>query len=462
MRIKDKYEKLGYFWLPGHDDSKVPGTLKIMDGGHIELEIVGHFEEKSEVLDREIDFDRIIGEVEQDGLVTLENCFYLKKSYPFGTITRSQLCVNQALIGAGYEKDEIIKLNSVSFTVEGVSEWIGISGLDIPQRDSYRNLTVNYKLPEEIVCDLIDGFELKIWQNSSSEVSRFEAKIAQQAYLTIQSEETRELSEYLSLISKITFFLCFAIDSNVTISDVSATTNDLIRELSDGKKLPIPIKLYYASIPFSKDIPKKYSYRMLFGFGNIQKNAEEIFKTWLEAYSRIRPALDLYFSSVTGEHKYLESRFLALAQSLETYHRRTSTDDTRMEVCEYRRIVDILSSTVPEAHIDWLKGLLRYGNEINLGQRIKKIVKPYKTYLGTSRERNRLIRRIVDTRNYLTHYNEELKGKIAGGKELYALCLKMEAIFQLHLLQQIGFSEAEIEVILTNNYKLKQKLSDAS
>lgn len=462
MRIHDKYEKLGYFWLPGHDDLKVPGTLKISDGGDIELEIVGHFEKKSEVLNRELEFERIIGEVEQDGLVTLEKCFYTRKNDPFGTITRSQLCVNRALIGVRYEEDEIVTLNSVSFTVEGLSEWIGISGLSIPQRDNYRNFTVNYELPEEIVCDLIEGFELKIWQNSSSKISRFEAKISQQAYLTIQSEEARELSEFQSLISKITFFLCFAIDSNITISDVSATTNDLLRELSDGRKLPVRIKLYYASIPFSRDVPKNFGYRMLFSFGSIQENAEGIFKTWLEAYSRIRPALDLYFSSVTGEHKYLESRFLALAQGLETYHRRTSSDDTRMAECEYQRIIDKLLSIIPETHIDWLKGRLRYGNEISLGQRIKKIVDPYKEYLGDSRERKRLVRKLVDTRNYLTHYNEELKGKIAGGGELYALCLKMEAIFQLHLLQQIGFSETEIEAILTNSHKLKQKLSENS
>lgn len=462
MRIHDKYEKLGYFWLPGHDDLKVPGTLKITDGGNIELEIVGYFEEKSEVLNREMEFERIIGEVEKDGLVTLENCFYTRKSYPFGTITKSRLCVNRALIGAGYEKDEIATFSSVSFTVEGISEWLGISGLSIPDHDNQRSFTVNYELPEEIVCDLIEGFELKIWQNSSREISKFEVKISQQAYLTIESKEERELSEFVNLISKITFFLCFAIDSNVTISDVSARTNDLLMELSDGKKWPVPIKLFYTSIPFSKDVPKNFGYRMLFNFWNIQGNAEEIFKKWLETYSRISPALDLYFSSVTGEYKYLEPRFLALAQGLETYHRRTSTNDTRMKGSEYQSIIEILLSAVPEARKNWLEGLLRYGNEINLGQRIKKIVNPYKIYLGNSRERSRLIRRLVDTRNYLTHYNEELKGRIARGRELYALCLKMEAIFQLHLLQQIGFSETEIEAIFTNNYNLRHKLTETS
>ncbi len=35
-----------------------------------------------------------------------------------------------------------------------------------------------------------------------------------------------------------------------------------------------------------------------------------------------------------------------------------------------------------------------------------------------------------------------------------------EAVFQLHLLQQLGFEESDIQRILSNNYKLKQKFEE--
>lgn len=458
MRIHDKYEKRGYFWLPDHEDHRVHGTLTITDGGNIELEIVGHFEEKSELQDKEIEFERIIGHIEQGGLVTLEDCFYVKKSYPFQKITRSSLCVNSALIGVGYEKSEVIAFNSVSFTVEGINEWLGVRGLDVSHEDSYRTVTIKYKAQEEINLELSDGFKLKIRFASPSRFKAFEATISQQAYLTLHSDKPKEFSEFIDVISKLTYFLCFAIDSNVTISDVSAKSNDLTMEISNGKKLPVPIKAYYTSLPFSKEAPKIYDHRMLFQFEKIRGNAEEIINMWLEAYSRISPAIGLYFSSVAGEHKYLEYRFLALAQGLETYHRRTSSDDTLMEDGQYQSLVESILSLVPKAHIEWLKGRLRYGNEISLAKRIKRIIDPYESYLGSNRERSRLIRKLVDTRNYLTHYSEELEKRAAKENALYTLCLKMEAIFQLHLLQQIGFSEAEIKTILSMNHKLKQKL----
>lgn len=229
--------------------------------------------------------------------------------------------------------------------------------------------------------------------------------------------------------------------------------------MSDGKKRPVPIKVYYPSLPFSEEIPKIDVHRMLFRFDQVRENADVIFNNWLEAYSTIRPALGLYFSAVTGTHKYLDGRFLALAQGLETYHRRTSSESL-MDRVEFRKLVANILCLAPKEYRKWLRGRLLHGNEINLGQRIKRIVEPYKTYLGNSKERNKIIRGIVNTRNYLTHYSDELEDESAKGVDLWVLCQKMEAIFQLHLLQQLGFTESEIQGILTNNYKLKQKFNE--
>ena len=66
----------------------------------------------------------------------------------------------------------------------------------------------------------------------------------------------------------------------------------------------------------------------------------------------------------------------------------------------------------------------------------------------------------MNTRNYLTHYTEALESKAVRGRNLWLTCQKMEAIFQLQLLQQLGFSEGAIQGVLANNYKLKQKLDE--
>lgn len=50
MRIREEFKKTGYFWLPSGPEKKIPGTLVISDGGEIELEVVGLFDESIEGL----------------------------------------------------------------------------------------------------------------------------------------------------------------------------------------------------------------------------------------------------------------------------------------------------------------------------------------------------------------------------------------------------------------------------
>lgn len=131
-----------------------------------------------------------------------------------------------------------------------------------------------------------------------------------------------------------------------------------------------------------------------------------------------------------------------------------------MDPGEFDSLVAMLVENCPDQHLEWLKGRLMHGNEINLGKRLKRIIEPFKDKLGNSTNRSRLLRKIVDTRNYLTHYNEDLKSKAAHGRDLWVLCQKMEIIFQLHFLKVIGFSNEEIDSVVENCYPLKRKINE--
>ena len=78
MRIKEEFKRSGYFWLPSASSEKVPGTLSISDGGHIELEVIGRFGGRIEVsLNADLNpIERIVGHIEKDGFVTLDDCYY--------------------------------------------------------------------------------------------------------------------------------------------------------------------------------------------------------------------------------------------------------------------------------------------------------------------------------------------------------------------------------------------------
>ena len=169
MRLKEKYVKAGYFWLPEQQENKIPGILTIEDGGDIELELIGLFDENINVLPGESNLGHIIGHVEQDGLVTLDNCFYTKTNISLGGISKSIVCVNRVLTGVACDKDEEITFSSLSFSVDCLDEWVGISGIKV-QHDwnSNKTTTINYELPENINYFLENEMQLEICFASES------------------------------------------------------------------------------------------------------------------------------------------------------------------------------------------------------------------------------------------------------------------------------------------------------
>ncbi|MCQ8183649.1 hypothetical protein NP603_21255 [Methylomonas sp. SURF-1] len=464
MRIKEDFKRLGYFWLPSNPERRVPGTLFINDGGEIRLEIFGLFDESIEGINRlgssNGTLGRIVGQIEPNELVTLDNCFYIQPGMPLFGPSKSTIHVKVAYIGVAYDEDELTLFNNFRFSVEGLDEWLGISGLSFDYENDFKTATIKYSAPKETTFNIKSGLKLSVefdWTLPEQPIKN-SARITHKAYLNIFSELPIPLFDFIETAYKLTNFISFAIDKTVCIESVMVTNDSIRMDIGKNKSLPVQVAIYYASLPYAKYPAKVNEYEMLFGFQEILNDAERKINNWLEAYAIIDPALSLYFSTKVGAHKYLESKFLALAQGLETYNRKMS-NATLMDEESYSNIVENLMEKCPEEKKDWLKGRLLHGNELSLSQRIKRIIEPFKKLLGASAERNKLIRSIVNTRNYLTHYDEKLKKDAVTGEELWFLCVKMEAIFQLHLLQVLGFTNEEVNSVFNRSYELQKKLS---
>ena len=443
MRIKEEFKRSGYFWLPSASSEKVPGTLSISDGGNIELEVVGPLIAFGDYV------KRIVGQIERDRFVTLDNCHCESREDSYG-IKKSFIRVNRAFIGAKYDEGEIPRFDSLIFSIEGIDEWVGITGINVDSQNEERTATISYQPPENIPLNLGDGMQLLItfgWTLPGFPIIK-EARISQKTYLELVSENERELDDFISVVHKITNFLCFAIDQTVSLDSMEATS-------WDGRTEPIPINIYYPSWPYSKDEPEANRSK-LFAFEEIQNNAESIIQNWIEAYEQIAPAFNLYFLAKMGMQIYLEERFMALVQGLEAYHRRTS-NQKQMDEAEFKGLIDNLIDQCPQERKEWLKGKLQYGNEVSLRHRLKSLIEPFKEIIEDQKKQKELINRIVNTRNYLTHYDQSLESEAAKGDDLWSLCLKMELLFQLHFLKLTGFSREQIDSLLVNSLPLRWK-----
>lgn len=453
MRVSDQKIRSGFFWLPADPENRLPGTLEISDGGRIELKVLGAIGGRLHLFDDLRFIPRIVGIVEKYGAVTLDRCFFTSRTFEGNGIAHGRIFVHQAFLGVLMSEGEPVRFNEFRFSVEGLDEWLHVSGIVTDGTAS--KISVSYTRPNDIVLKLPGGARLTFSHSWNLAPAFNRVGITQKASIRVAADEPLSFDDSVFIAHQLTHFLCLAIDKTVAIDAFSAMV--MATEGGSGPEKPTEVKVLYQSIPFTERDPKTDNFRMLFDYAQIATTAEEKIGRWFAAYELFRPTLALYFSARTGAHKYLDSKFLSLVHALETFHRRTS-DERLMDDCRYLKLVNELTEACPEEHKKWLAQRLAYGNELSLGKRLLLLAKPFEAQLGGKKRCSALIRKIADTRNYLTHYDKKLEGKAATGNELYGLCVVAEAIVQLHVLKQVSFTDAEIDAIVTKSDALRAKL----
>lgn len=463
MRVKEKLVRSGFFWLPGKEDYKAPGTLMISEGGKVHLEILGSFSGPTgsveDLLTETMKIGRVVGQIEKEGMLTLEHCFYRKLPHGFGGVVKSEVGASWAILGVAFDADEEILFDEQYASVQGFEEWLSVSGLSHFPIDPPRVYSVQYRRPEPITLYEGDDFSLSVGFGhtipSMTDVKH--AEINASAYLKISARKPQKPAFFTNVVTMLREFLSFAVDATVSVTAVWAINKAIREPIGETETKPAKMDLYYRSKNHLDEAPKIDRMRMLFRYLDLQGNSQKIFASWFELYNVILPVLHLYFSTRAGSHKYLEGRFLSLAQAVETLHRRTSSE-TAMSASDFGDLKDLLIDAAPDVHKEWIGQKLGFANEINLANRLKRILEPFQDRFGNDKDRKRLVRMIVDTRNYLTHYDPKSEHKSADGMPLYVLCEKMEALLQLHFLKTLSFSEEQIEAVCNGPQALKGKL----
>lgn len=445
VRVDEEIKHAGEFWSPDKPEDKFSGILTISDGGDIKLEISA---DKSAFVDfNEVNVGRIVGRAEKIGYVTLEGGFYLKRNFSFGSgdLANSLLRINKAFLGVGYDAGETALFSNFTFYLEGLDEWLGVSGIKVSYSDDFKTSTITYEPVEDISAFLDSGEEIKIrfGYTLPGLPTTTEAKITQGAYFLISAETPKEIGHFIEIAHKLSNLLCFATGKTLTAKDVLVTLP--LEPLAAGGNPP-RVRVYYASLPYSEVKPKVDRHEVLFSYRDVSSRWEHLLRSWFGAYERLSPALSLYFSTQNGTHKYLDSKFLSLAQCLETFSRRTNSE-SQMEEGEFLKLRAVLMAACPKVHEEWLEGKLRYANEINLTKRLAALFAPFDRKFGKPKAVKSLVRKIVVTRNYLTHFDESTEGDAVKGRGLWVLCMRLEALFELSMLNLLGFKVDEVEAL---------------
>lgn len=174
-------------------------------------------------------------------------------------------------------------------------------------------------------------------------------------------------------------------------------------------------------------------------------------KKWCENYDVLKPILDLYFTASSGVATTAEILFLNLTQALETYHARLITNNAKTYP---DRVAKLVNSFVPNGHNTqkWTDYLLdenqkKIKNKINLRSRLADLtfadgVLPFLP--EHKLPPTEYIRKVVDTRNYYTHYDPKKLKKAFTKEQLPWVNDHLLALLEYHLLVLLGFDSNEV------------------
>ena len=126
-----------------------------------------------------------------------------------------------------------------------------------------------------------------------------------------------------------------------------------------------------------------------------------------------------------------------------------------------QKIIDIMNSLNDQEVRGWLERKLQYGNEITLGKRLCNIIKTYPIIkkLFTNRDEiDSFINKVVNTRNYFTHYDENLRNQAAQEDLLREITDKLKIILDMCFLIDLEFNSEDIEILMRRNESYKNEL----
>ena len=472
----EEFEHKGIWWLPSDPEEKIAGTLSFTPGEGAVLDLMGSFENikstnykgsitkkvwTGELFEPEI----MLGTSSGGKKITLHKCFETNEHYSSSGFPTSSFCANIVFIGWHFTKPEELKFKSFFVNYLYFEEWskIGVFSYRRESEEKSKQYEVKYEVPEPVKAK-INNFKISFDHNLniSGDWLR-EVNLKHTTFIKIEPEDELHFEEYQSILYHLQNFLSLATTRAIYPLSIVATTEHYKRvsAFSKGKVHHPHIEIFYNVIG-KVDLSKKLThYDMLFTFEDISGQFETYLQNWFDKAELLKPVYDLFFGTLYKPSMYLEVQFLSLIQAVESYHRRRFggkylSDEDYNEVCD--TLVNAIPDSVEGGFKDSLKNRIRYGNEFSLRTRLRRLFDSdeYREILSEFAEnKNAFIGEMVDTRNYLTHY--EGKEKAAIGEELDPFIQKLKILLEICLLTELGFSSEEIKKLFLRNKRYQRE-----
>ena len=439
----EELELSGWWWLPDNEDKKVPGVMTFSNEEGIRLKLIGSFKELPQLGSAE-EHPLILGSTGEGKLVTLFDAIPLRTSFTSGGFTTQEFWARVGCTGAQFLQAEQARFHKASLEYTHLADWVGRSGFH-PDYDTEGGSLTKYRLaytfPDEVKAAIPDGEVCVTYAFESGGDLLREVSLRQSARIRVDLGHDLTLDEWWSdFVLPFRNLLTLATTRPNALTRISVYSEDKTVSTSKGDR-EVPVDLFYQQVWHEKVQAKRlFPHDMLFTLHDVAEDFGAVVKHWLRVAKELDSVCNLFFSVSHLPGLYSENQFLNTVQAAESYHRRRIRNRVLPRALHRERVRSIFHQ-VPAEHEEWLKQVLAYSNEPTLRHRMsdlldvtQEVVSPLIT------DQDGFVRKVVDTRNYFTHYDPHLRSKAATRSELHWLRETLSFMVEACLLRELGLA----------------------
>ena len=447
----EKTEYKGSWWLPEKPSTIITGSLQFEANGRMTLELLGALTDAKQPRPQSVPL--ILGKSTEGESITLYGCIQTNTSFGIEGVRTSTFYVVGVLIGAYFQRPESIVFGSIAVTFPQLDNWIGASGagVDFPDRQT---LVITKKSSPLVTAALRDA-KISIAFQFAEYIGNDAISVKYVPSITIEMTNEIQLRKLLDLLYHLRNFFALAVCHPVYPESIDGFTEAQRVILPDGKSYRPPIKIVYHGVNWGVPHESVNIRGMLFELGAVRGEFESLLKNWFDKTQLLEPVFDMYFGTMYNPGMYLQHKLLSLVQCVESYHRRALRNCELPPDQAEKRIQDILKAA-PDEYKEWLKNKLRYSNELTLRKRLQELVSAY-SFLEFD-DGDQFIDDVINTRNYLTHYDEDLKELAANPEKLSRLAMRLSVLTEAILLTELGLLPDKVKSIMERIGEIRSEL----
>jgi ApeA N-terminal domain 1 len=451
--VRETWSEVGFWWLPEAPDEKVSGTLSYSPDEGLELKLVGSFTPITDAFGAPPNCPIILG-ITAGKLVTLVGCMQSGTSMSFPGFQSESFIPRFALLGVHVESTDDLIFDEIDLLFSNFGDWVDVSGItqnmqaqdDAESGAMLKRMEIAYE-PTKGPSAAIGGGSVEVgFDFSASGGMTRNPALHETAVLTVKLDAAITVVETFDrYVTPFANLLTLAIDRPIAIEAIrvsnETTRADRAHRNADLVFCPVHLPEAHDGRILAND--------MLFHTADLDEvGFDGLVQQWLRIADGLAPVCALFFS-VRYAQLPIELRFLNLIRAIEVYHRRTDAGG-RLPPDEWEEKLARIIESAPEEDREWLEEELRWSNEVRLRARLRKLLETVSDALEDVLPR-KFVGITADTRNYLTHYDDSLKGRALEGADLYRISEVLIFFLQACFLHELGFSSERIASLLRRN-----------